>query len=95
MQNFDQIGPGFFLPICVKYHSSGSAIISCFFGCSTEVVLPHVGVSVGHLPYDNADPYSTTLPMHSTVSTPGIDSLVTGIQRPRTNQMNVREFMEG
>jgi len=42
-----------------------------------EVVLPHVGVSVGHLPYDAIDPNSTTLLMHST---PGIDSWVIGIQ---------------
>ena len=42
-----------------------------------EVVLPHVSVSVGHLPYDDiVDPNATTLPMHST---PGIDPPVIGI----------------
>jgi len=35
MLNFDQIGPGFFLPMCMKYHSSGSDISSFWFFSDT------------------------------------------------------------
>ena len=47
-----------------------------------EVVLHHVSVRVGHLPYDEiVYPNATTLPIHST---PGIDSPVIGIQTAGT-----------
>jgi len=56
-----------------------------------EVVLLHVGVRVGRLPYDNFDPNSITLPMHST---PGIDSLVIGIQTAGKGLLNIfRQYL--
>jgi len=47
-----------------------------------EVVLPHVGVGCGYLPYTSVDPNSTTLPVQST---PGIDSHVIGLSRVYTS----------
>ena len=51
-----------------------------------EVMLLHVCVSVGHLPYDDIfDPNATTLPMHSM---PGIDSPVIGLQTAGTGYIS-------
>jgi len=50
-----------------------------------EVVLTHVGVSIGQLPYYNVDPNSTTSPMHST---PGIDSPVMETQTAGTEYIS-------
>jgi len=53
-----------------------------------EVVLPHVSVRVGHLPYDDiVDPNATTLPMYSTPGN-GIDSPVIGTQTAGTEYIS-------
>ena len=69
-----------------RSHTLDTILETQYLDVDLEVVLPHVSVSVGHLPYDDiVDPNATTMPMHST---PGIDSPVIGIQTAGTEYIS-------